>query len=112
MTTIGFNPKFIVDTGRNGVTDMRDNCANWCNIRDAGVGSFPTTNTGHDTLMHSSGLRRQVSLMDALNFSQTAHSAQDSMTCVVQATHLGHSLMNHVLQKLVTGSTIRSSNLL
>ena len=47
MNTIGFDPKFIVDTGRNGVTDMRDNCANWCNIRDAGVGSFPTTNTGH-----------------------------------------------------------------
>jgi len=45
---IGFDAKFIIDTGRNGVTDMRDQCSNWCNIRDAGVGHFPTTNTGHD----------------------------------------------------------------
>jgi len=25
---------------------MRSDCANWCNIRGAGVGLFPTTNTG------------------------------------------------------------------
>jgi cellulose 1,4-beta-cellobiosidase len=41
----GFSPKFIIDTGRNGVGNMRSDCANWCNIRGAGVGHFPTTNT-------------------------------------------------------------------
>ena len=38
----GFDPRFIIDTGRNGVSDMRDSCSNWCNIRDAGVGQLPT----------------------------------------------------------------------
>lgn len=33
----GFSPKFIIDTGRNGVANMRSDCANWCNIRGAGV---------------------------------------------------------------------------
>jgi len=47
----GFSPKFIIDTGRNGVSDMRSNCANWCNIRGAGVGLFPTTATGNTTLI-------------------------------------------------------------
>jgi len=35
----------IIDSGRNGVADMRSDCANWCNIRGAGVGLLPTTNT-------------------------------------------------------------------
>jgi len=40
------NAKFIVDTGRNGVGGMRADCANWCNIRGAGIGRKPTTSTG------------------------------------------------------------------
>jgi len=40
-----FNPHFIVDSGRNGVADMRDQCSNWCNIRGAGVGQIPTADT-------------------------------------------------------------------
>jgi cellulose 1,4-beta-cellobiosidase len=47
----GFNPHFVVDTGRNGVSDMRSNCANWCNIRGAGVGQVPTTQTANTTLI-------------------------------------------------------------
>jgi cellulase/cellobiase CelA1 len=38
----GFEPRFVIDTGRNGVADMRADCFNWCNIRDAGVGQLPT----------------------------------------------------------------------
>ena len=41
----GFDPHFVIDTGRNGVSDMRSSCSNWCNIRGAGVGAFPTTST-------------------------------------------------------------------
>lgn len=38
-------PKFIIDTGRNGVDGMRSDCANWCNVRGAGVGRIPTAST-------------------------------------------------------------------
>ena len=41
----GFSPKWLIDTGRNGVDDMRNDCANWCNARGAGVGLLPTTDT-------------------------------------------------------------------
>lgn len=40
----GFAPKWVIDTGRNGVTDERQSCSNWCNIRGAGVGALPTAN--------------------------------------------------------------------
>lgn len=46
----GFEPHFIVDTGRNGVADMRSDCANWCNIRGAGVGLLPTTSTADERI--------------------------------------------------------------
>jgi len=39
------SPYFIVDSGRNGVPNMRADCANWCNIRGAGIGHLPTTAT-------------------------------------------------------------------
>jgi len=45
FSSAGMNPYFIIDTGRNGVPGMRSNCANWCNIRGAGVGLLPTTTT-------------------------------------------------------------------
>lgn len=42
-----FDPHFIIDSGRNGVADMRNDCANWCNARGAGVGYIPTTETNN-----------------------------------------------------------------
>jgi len=47
----GFSPKWLIDTGRNGVDDMRDDCANWCNARGAGVGLLPTTDTKLPTMV-------------------------------------------------------------
>ena len=38
-----FAPSFIIDTGRNGVANMRSDCSNWCNIRGSGVGALPST---------------------------------------------------------------------
>merc|ERR1712137_1341366 len=38
----GFDPRFLIDTGRNGVPDARGDCSNWCNIRGAGIGQIPT----------------------------------------------------------------------
>lgn len=47
----GFMPFMIIDTGRNGVADMRQDCANWCNIRGAGVGLLPTSQTAAPELV-------------------------------------------------------------
>jgi len=47
----GFEPHMIIDTGRNGVADMRHKCADWCNIRGAGVGTLPTTATADPKLI-------------------------------------------------------------
>lgn len=46
-----FDPHFVIDTGRNGVGNMREKCAHWCNIRGAGVGVQPTTLTGNTTFI-------------------------------------------------------------
>jgi cellulose 1,4-beta-cellobiosidase len=44
--TAAFPGKYvIIDTGRNGVGNMRTNCGNWCNPRGAGLGQFPTATT-------------------------------------------------------------------
>ena len=39
--------KFIIDTGRNGVPGARQDCSNWCNPRDTGLGQYPTVDTGY-----------------------------------------------------------------
>jgi cellulose 1,4-beta-cellobiosidase len=41
----GFNPKFVIDTGRNGNPGTRSSNSNWCNIRGAGIGLKPTLQT-------------------------------------------------------------------
>lgn len=41
-----FSPRVVIDTSRNGVPEARSYCdGQWCNIRRAGVGSWPTSNT-------------------------------------------------------------------
>lgn len=45
LATLFPDKHFIIDTGRNGVTNMRKSCSNWCNIDGAGLGMIPTTNT-------------------------------------------------------------------
>jgi len=42
--------KYIIDTGRNGVTNARQSCSNWCNINGAGIGIPPTSNTASSGL--------------------------------------------------------------
>jgi len=41
---------YIIDTGRNGVPNSRTDCSNWCNIKNAGLGVPPTTNTASSGL--------------------------------------------------------------
>lgn len=38
----------IVDTGRNGVTGLREEWGNWCNVDGAGFGVRPTAETGSE----------------------------------------------------------------
>ncbi|KAG8937633.1 hypothetical protein FRC03_007984 [Tulasnella sp. 419] len=47
LTQNGFPAHFIVDTGRNGVDNIRDDWNNSCNIEGAGLGVRPTPSTGH-----------------------------------------------------------------
>ncbi|OZJ02950.1 hypothetical protein BZG36_04615 [Bifiguratus adelaidae] len=37
---------FVTDTGRNGVQGIRQAWGDWCNVKGAGFGVRPTTNTG------------------------------------------------------------------
>jgi cellulase/cellobiase CelA1 len=46
LTSAGFPATFIVDQGRAGVQNIRQQWGDWCNIKGAGFGTRPTTNTG------------------------------------------------------------------
>lgn len=48
---LGMDAHVIIDTGRNGVTDQRQDCANWCNPRGAGTGVPSTTKTANTSLV-------------------------------------------------------------
>lgn len=51
MKDMSFQPYFVIDTGRNGVTNMRSSASNWCNIRGAGIGHAPTIETGDSSMV-------------------------------------------------------------
>ncbi|KAK7694064.1 Beta-glucosidase cel3A [Cerrena zonata] len=42
----GFPATFVVDQGRAGQQNLRQQWGDWCNIKGAGFGTRPTTNTG------------------------------------------------------------------
>lgn len=44
-TIPGFEPHFVIDTGRNGAPGSRGDCSNWCNPRGSGIGHVPSTDT-------------------------------------------------------------------
>ncbi|KAH6617319.1 1, 4-beta cellobiohydrolase [Chaetomium tenue] len=46
LKTAGMPNHAIVDTGRNGVSGLREEWGNWCNVKGAGFGARPTANTG------------------------------------------------------------------
>lgn len=46
----GLSPRFVVDTGRNGITISRQDCDARCNLRAAGLGRTPTTETDLSTI--------------------------------------------------------------
>jgi len=43
--------KFLIDTSRNGVANMRKDCSNWCNIKGAGLGIRPIANPSQSPLL-------------------------------------------------------------
>ncbi|KAH9483957.1 Beta-glucosidase cel3A [Psilocybe cubensis] len=46
LSSEGFPAHFIVDQGRSGVQNIRSQWGDWCNVKGAGFGTRPTTNTG------------------------------------------------------------------
>jgi cellulose 1,4-beta-cellobiosidase len=46
LKTAGMPNHAIVDTGRNGVSGLREEWGNWCNVNGAGFGARPTSTTG------------------------------------------------------------------
>ncbi|EMD92578.1 glycoside hydrolase family 6 protein [Bipolaris maydis ATCC 48331] len=46
LVAAGMPGQAIVDTGRNGVTGLRKEWGDWCNVIGAGFGRRPTTDTG------------------------------------------------------------------
>ena len=46
LKTAGFPSQSITDTGRNAVQGLRQEWGNWCNVKGAGFGVRPTTETG------------------------------------------------------------------
>ena len=46
LESSGFPAHFIVDQGRSGQQNLRQQWGDWCNIKGAGFGMRPTTDTG------------------------------------------------------------------
>jgi cellulose 1,4-beta-cellobiosidase len=46
LKSAGMPSQAIIDTGRNGVTGLRKEWGNWCNINGAGFGTRPSSTTG------------------------------------------------------------------
>ncbi|TBU35662.1 cellobiohydrolaseII [Dichomitus squalens] len=47
LASAGFPAQFIVDQGRAGQQNLRQQWGDWCNIKGAGFGTRPTTDTGN-----------------------------------------------------------------
>ncbi|KAF8192024.1 cellobiohydrolaseII [Mycena galopus ATCC 62051] len=50
LTSSGFPAHFIVDQGRSGVQNIRQQWGDWCNVKGAGFGTHPTINTGNGAI--------------------------------------------------------------
>jgi cellulose 1,4-beta-cellobiosidase len=48
LSSGGWSAKFLVDQGRSGKQNIRSAWGNWCNIKNAGFGTRPTTSTGSE----------------------------------------------------------------
>ena len=46
LASAGFPATFVVDQGRSGQQNLRQQWGDWCNIKNAGFGTRPTTSTG------------------------------------------------------------------
>jgi cellulose 1,4-beta-cellobiosidase len=50
LTQNNFPAHFIVDQGRSGVSGIRTAEGDWCNVKGAGLGPRPSTDTGNDLI--------------------------------------------------------------
>lgn len=47
LQSLNFPSQFVVDQGRSGVIGIRTAEGDWCNVKGAGLGMQPTTDTGN-----------------------------------------------------------------
>nr|QDK64601.1 endoglucanase 4 [Ganoderma lucidum] len=50
LASAGFPAQFVVDQGRAGQQNLRQQWGDWCNIKGAGFGTRPTTDTGNSLI--------------------------------------------------------------
>merc|ERR1712130_946827 len=90
----------------------RDQCSNWCNIRDAGVGHFPTTNTGHSKIDAFLRLKTPGESDGCTEILPDGTNCPRFDTMCASDDSLGSSSGEPRALKQVTGLTIRLSSLL
>lgn len=47
---LGWDARIVIDTGRNGVPDVRESCRNWCNPKNSGAGAASTTDVADPSI--------------------------------------------------------------
>lgn len=70
---------YITDTSRNGVTRMRMDCSNWCNIKNSGLGRRPTTDVSDLGLSNLDALVWVKTPGESDGTSDTSSPRYDSM---------------------------------
>jgi cellulose 1,4-beta-cellobiosidase len=70
---------YITDTSRNGVTNERRDCANWCNINNSGFGRRPTTDVSDLGLSNLDALVWVKTPGESDGTSDTSAQRHDSM---------------------------------
>jgi len=79
---LGFEARVIIDTGRNGVSDMRSDCRNWCNPRGAGAGIPATIDVANRSLVDAYFWLKTPGESDGCSQAPTSSWGQKGTKCV------------------------------
>ena len=73
-------PRFVIDTARSGIDDMRADCASTCNLRGAGLGLWPTAQTALPHVVDAYWWVRPPGLSDGCGGGRCCAHADDGCT--------------------------------
>jgi len=108
---LDWSPVNIIDTGRNGVDDARQDCANWCNPRNMGAGAIPTTSTGNEMVDAFFWLKTPGESDGCTQELPDGTQCHAMIPCVDPQTALALNRVNRSHLRLGTGLISRSNNL-